>query len=132
LTAAARTAYSGSEMRMRRSLRARLGPLGLVLLVTLAACARHPVRVSIEAGVDAARAEEWEAAVRFWTEAVAKDPRSAAAHNNLAVAHEKRGDWEAAGKAYEEALRLEPDNRAIRSNYQSYRARLAAARGDRS
>lgn len=117
---------------MRRSLRDRLGSLALLLLAALSACARPPVRVSIEAGVQAARAEEWEAAVRFWTEAVAQDPRSAAAHNNLAVAHEKLGDWEAAGKEYEEAVRLDPDNRAIRSNYQAYRARLAAARGDRS
>jgi Flp pilus assembly protein TadD len=119
-------------MRTRRSLRGRTRSLALVLLLGLAACARPLVRISLEAGIDAARAEDWEAAVRFWSEAVATDPRSAAAHNNLAVALEKRGDWEAAGKEYEEALRLDPDNRSIRANYQSYRARLAAARGDGS
>lgn len=119
-------------MATPRTLRDRFGALALLLLLGLAACARPPVRLSLEAGVDAARAEDWDAAVRFWAEAVAKAPRSAAAHNNLAVAHEKRGDWEAAGEEYQEALRLDPDNRAIRSNYESFRARLDAARADRS
>lgn len=119
-------------MLTRRSLRVRLGPLVLAGLIALSACARPPVRISLDAGIEAARAEDWEAAVRFWTEAVAKDPRSAAAHNNLAVAYEKRGDWEAAGQEYQEALRLDPDNRRIRTNYESFRARLDAARGDRS
>lgn len=119
-------------MRTKRSLRDRLRTLALVGLLGLAACARPPVRIALEAGVDAARAEDWDAAVRFWAEAVAKDPRSAAAHNNLAVAHEKRGDWDAAGREYEEALRLDPDDRAIRANSESFRARLESARGDRS
>jgi Tfp pilus assembly protein PilF len=106
--------------------------LALILLFGLAACARPPFRLSLQAGVDAALSADWETAVRFWTEAVAKDPGSAAAHNNLAIAHERRGEWETAGREYEEALRLDPGNRAIRANYESYRARLAAARTDRS
>jgi tetratricopeptide (TPR) repeat protein len=99
------------------------------LLLGLAACARPPATRPVQAGVTAARADDWEAAVRHWTEAVRQDPGSAAARNNLAVAYEKRGDWDAADREYREALRLDPDNRAIRLNYEAYKARLEASRG---
>jgi Tfp pilus assembly protein PilF len=99
------------------------------ILLGLAACAHSPATRPIKAGVTAARADDWEAAVRHWTEAVSQDPGSAAARNNLAVAYEKRGDWDAADREYQEALRLDPDNRAIQLNYEAYRARLEASRG---
>jgi Tfp pilus assembly protein PilF len=101
------------------------------LIFGLAACARPLATRPIKAGVTAARADDWETAVRHWTEAVRQDPGSAAARNNLAVAYEKRGDWDAAGREYREALRLDPDNRAIRLNYEAYKARLEAGRGEK-
>lgn len=105
------------------------GVLAAAVLAALAACARPVALRTLKAGVTAAMADDWEAAVRHWTEAVRLDPRSPAAHNNLAVAYEKRGDWEAASAAYEEAVRLAPDDLAIRTNYAAFKARLAAARG---
>jgi len=99
------------------------------LLLGFAACASSPATRPVQAGVKAAQADDWEAAVRHWTEAVKRNPDSAAAHNNLAVAFEKRGDWVAAGREYEEACRLAPDDRAIRLNYEAFRARQEAGRG---
>lgn len=103
--------------------------LATAVLYALAACAPPVSLRTLKAGVAAALADDWDEAVRHWTEAVRLDPRSAAAHNNLAVAYEKRGNWEAARAAYEEAVRLAPDDLAIRTNYAAFKTRLDAARG---
>jgi len=97
-------------------------------LVGLAACARPLATDALSAGVTAARADDWDAAVRHWAEAVRRSPGSAAAHNNLAVACEKRGDWDAARREYEEALRLDPRNLVIKENLEAFKARLEAGR----
>jgi Flp pilus assembly protein TadD len=102
--------------------------LAAVVLIALAACARPMSLRTLKAGVAAALADDWDAAVRHWTEAVRLDPASPAAHNNLAVAHEKRGDWEAARAEYEEAVRLAPDDLAIRTNYAAFKVRIGTAR----
>ena len=94
----------------------------------LGACARSMSVGPLRAGVAAANDERWEEAVRFWTQALEKDPGSAAVHNNLAVAYEKQGDWPAAARAYEEAMRLEPTNAVIRGNYEAFKARLDASK----
>jgi len=92
------------------------------------ACARPNVPGPLEAGVAAAREDRWDEAVRLWTSALEQDPGSAAAHNNLAVALEKKGDWDGAGREYEAALRLAPDSSEIKVNYESFKLRLAAGR----
>lgn len=103
--------------------------LAALALLGLAACARPLATGSLSAGVAAARAEDWDAAARHWAEAVRRDPGSAAAHNNLAVACEKRGDWDAARREYEEALRLDPGDLVIKENFEAFKARLEAGRG---
>ena len=103
--------------------------LAVLALAGLAACARPLATGTLSAGVTAARADDWDAAVRHWTEAVRRNPGSAAAHNNLAVACEKRGDWDAARREYEEALRLDPGNLVIKENFVAFKARLEAGRG---
>jgi Flp pilus assembly protein TadD len=103
--------------------------LAVLALVGLAACARPLPTGALAAGVAAARADEWDAAARHWAEAIRRDPGSAAAHNNLAVACEKRGDWEGARREYEAALRLAPGDLVIRENFKSFKARLEAGRG---
>jgi Flp pilus assembly protein TadD len=113
---------------MKRSIPWALAVIGLA---ALAACARPPALRTLKAGVAAALADDWGAAVRHWTEAVRMDPRSAAAHNNLAIAHEKRGDWEAARAEYEAAVGLDPDDLTIRTNHAAFKARLESARGKR-
>lgn len=104
-----------------------LAPLVLALSL-LAACARPQAPGPLEAGVEAARRGLWEEAVRHWNLALERGPGSAAALNNLAVAHERRGAWDDARSAYEEALRLDPGNRTIRDNYEAFLERLAAVR----
>lgn len=100
----------------------------LVLAALSAACARPAARGPLATGVAAAIEGRWDEAVRFWTAAVEQDPRSAAAHNNLAIALERQGDWEGAGREYDEALRLEPENPEIKANHESFRLRLEAGR----
>ena len=102
--------------------------IATIALVGLSACARPLAVRALKAGVAAALADDWDAAVRHWTDTVRMSPASAAAHNNLAIAHEKRGDWEAARAEYEEAVRLDPDNLAVRTNYAAFRVRLESAR----
>lgn len=99
--------------------------------LAVGACAGSLSVGPLRAGVAAANDERWDEAVRFWRQALERDPRSAAAHNNLAVAYEKQGDWPAAAAEYEEAARLDPDNALIRGNYEALKARLEAARGRR-
>jgi Flp pilus assembly protein TadD len=105
--------------------------LPLVVLaagLALGACARPLAPGSLTAGVAAACEDRWDEAVGYWKAALENDPRSAAAHNNLAVALEKRGDWEEAGREYEAALRLDPANAEIRANCESFKSRLEAGR----
>jgi Flp pilus assembly protein TadD len=93
------------------------------------ACARGLATVPLSAGVAAASEERWEDAVRYWQKVLEQNPGSAAAHNNLAVACEKRGNLEEAGREYAAALRLDPGNAEIKGNYESFKARLEAGRG---
>ncbi len=75
----------------------------------------------IRFGISVARKNLWgEARFRF-ERAVALDPKSAAAFNNLAVACEQQGDFAAARQAYTEALRLNPKDRLIQQNFDLFR-----------
>jgi Tfp pilus assembly protein PilF len=68
-------------------------------------------------GADVARKGLWrEAAFRF-EQAIAKDPKSARAHNNLAVALEATGEFARALIEYKKALELDPNDNYIRRNY---------------
>ncbi len=72
-------------------------------------------------GITAAENELWDEAIFRWKKALLENPSSAAAHNNLAVAYEKRGLWEEAKKEYELALQLDPNNDYIQSNYKKFK-----------
>lgn len=78
----------------------------------------------IKFGIQSANRDLWDEAIFRWRKAIALNPQSAAAHNNLAVALEKKGLWEEAGKLYEAALRLSPKNVYIQSNLDEFKARL--------
>ncbi len=101
----------------------------LGLLVGGGACARPLASGALTAGLRAAQADDWEEAFRLWTAVVERDPGSAAAHNNLAVAFEKKGAWDEAAREYETALRLDPGNPEIEANARAFRSRREAARG---
>jgi len=97
-------------------------------LLSFGACARDPALGPLAAGVAAASEDRWDEAVQYWQKALALTPDSAAVHNNLAVAFEKRGAWEDARREYEEALRLQPVNAEIKANYEAFKVRFEAAR----
>ncbi|OGD20876.1 MAG: hypothetical protein A2Y70_04695 [Candidatus Aminicenantes bacterium RBG_13_64_14] len=100
------------------------------LTLPLAAACRLPLASkTLINGVAAARADSWDEAVVHWKNALAQNPDSAAAHNNLAIAYEKQGALEEARKEYEAALRLDPGNAAIKANFEKFKARLGAERG---
>ena len=104
--------------------------LGLIAAACLSfgGCSRALVNGPLRAGVAAADAEKWDEAVQYWAKALALNPDSPAAHNNLAVAYERQGDWDGAAREYEAALRLDPENAQIRANYESFKVRLEAGR----
>ncbi len=108
----------------------------LALVVTTlflwSGCRPPLTSAALAAGIAAARADNWEEAVRHWQGVVVREPGSAAAHNNLAVAFEKRGAWEEARKEYETALGLDPANPAIKDNLERFKARQEAARADKA
>ena len=106
-----------------------IASLAAVALFAAGSCARSPASGFLAAGLASARQDGWEEAARQWIQAVEKDPGSAAAHNNLAVAYERQGAWEAAEREYGEALRLAPDEPTIRTNYAAFKARLERLRG---
>ena len=103
--------------------------LVLIAFLSGGACARNLATAPLNAGVAAAGQERWDEAVQYWKKALEHDPDSAAAHNNLAVAYEKKGALEEAGREYEAALRLDPGNALIKGNYDSFKGRLEAGRG---
>lgn len=96
-----------------------------------AACRLPLASKTLMNGVAAARADRWDDAVVHWKNALAQNPGSAAAHNNLAVAYEKQGAFEEARKEYEAALRLDPDNPTIKDNFERFKSRQEAARTDK-
>jgi Flp pilus assembly protein TadD len=105
-------------------------PSSAVVLLCLAAslvaarCSRSVPENQLQLGIWAAENNLWGEALFRWKKEVEVRPRSAAAHNNLAVALEKNGQWEEARKEYELAVKLEPENAQIKMNYQKFKENL--------
>ncbi len=93
----------------------------LFILIALQSCSRPFVTNQLLFGAEAARKDLWDEAIFRWKKVIASNPQSAAAHNNLAVAYEKKGLWDEANKEYEIALKLSPDNKYIKSNFQNFK-----------
>jgi tetratricopeptide (TPR) repeat protein len=98
-----------------------LACLGLSLVF---GCAGPRLSDQVGFGIWAAHQELWNEAIFRWQKAVAQNPRSVAAHNNLAVAYEKKGRWEEARKEYETALKLAPDNPWVKLNFKNFKDNL--------
>jgi Tfp pilus assembly protein PilF len=77
-------------------------------------------------GFKASENELWDEALLRWEQAVELAPRSVSAHNNLAVAYEKKGRWEDARKEYEKALELDPSNTYVKDNFDRFQGNLDA------
>ncbi len=96
----------------------------LPFLILTTACSRPLPRTQLQFGILAAQKDLWDEAIFRWKKVIQSDPSSAAAHNNLAVAYEKKGLWEEAEKEYETALKLRPDHDLITANYEKFKSRL--------
>ena len=99
--------------------------LALLLLTLggapLAADARSDARKQIDFGIAMAQRGLWREAIYRWERAAKIDPTYAAAHNNLAIAYEHKGDLDKARTAYEKAIEIEPDNTFIKQNYELFK-----------
>ena len=95
--------------------------LSLLFLSFLSSCTRPINNQQLHFGIEAAKIDLWDEAIFRWKKVVQKNPNSAAAHNNLAVAYEKKGRWDEAKKEYETALKLKPNSSYIKSNYENFK-----------
>jgi tetratricopeptide (TPR) repeat protein len=98
---------------------------GLSAAAICAGCASRPAADQIKFGVWASKQDLWDEAIFRWQRAVRDAPRSAAAHNNLAVAYELKGRFDDALAEYALALKLDPKNESVKSNYSACKENLA-------
>jgi len=90
------------------------------LVILFSSCSRPLLDQQLMFGIDAAHRDLWDEAIFRWQKVIQSKPTSVAAHNNLAVAYERKGLWEEAKKEYEIALKLSPDNSYVKSNYKNF------------
>ena len=89
-------------------------------------CASSVPKSQLHFGIYAAERDLWDEAIFRWKKAIQLEPDSSAAHNNLAVAYEKKGLWDEARKEYELAIKLSPKNEYIQANYEKFKQRVEA------
>ena len=96
--------------------------LALALLaIFFSSCSQSILDKQIQFGIQSAQRELWDEAIFRWKKAALSNPKSAAPHNNLAVAYERKGLWQEAKKEYEIALKLDPKNSYIKQNYEKFK-----------
>ena len=94
--------------------------LFISIIVLMKCASTGQVQNHLKFGIIAAQKDLWDEAIFQWKKAIKINPNSAAAHNNLAVAYEKKGLIEKAKEEYERALKLAPNDYRIKSNYESF------------
>ncbi len=102
--------------------------LPLVLVITQ--CSSSMPGDEMRFGIEAAKLDLWDEAIFRWKKVLQTDPNSASAHNNLAVAYEKKALWEEAKKEYDLALKLKPDDKHINANFQQFMKRYEARKNE--
>lgn len=95
--------------------------LAAFILVSFLGCRRPLAESQLHFGIEAAQKDLWDEAIFRWKKVLLSNPQSSAAHNNLAVAYEKKGLWEEAKKEYKTALKLAPQNTYIKTNFQNFK-----------
>jgi Tfp pilus assembly protein PilF len=93
----------------------------LLLSVLFSGCASQLQHNQMKFGIQSAQKDLWDEAIFRWEKSIRSGSDSAAAHNNLGVAYEKKGMIEEAEKEYKIALKLDPDNKHIQSNYTKFK-----------
>jgi Tfp pilus assembly protein PilF len=96
----------------------------LPLFLVFYGCGTSQHEPQLHFGILSAQKDLWDEAIFRWKKVLESDPNSAAAHNNLAVAYEKKGQWEEAKEEYETALKISPKNEYIQSNFERFKKRL--------
>jgi len=96
------------------------------LIIFQTGCSSSLSQEQLRFGIEAAKLDLWDEAIFRWKKTLQSNPDSTAAHNNLAVAYEKKGLWEEAKAAYENALQLSPEDKHIQSNYKKFLRRYEA------
>ena len=93
-------------------------------------CSASRLSDQIKFGVWASEKNLWDEAIFRWKKALDANPDSVAAHNNLAVAYEKKGLFQDALKEYETALKLDPDNSHVKLNYTNCQENIQGPKKD--
>lgn len=93
----------------------------LIVPFFLTGCTSNIEQNQLQFGIQAAQKNLWDEAIFRWKKIIKSDPKSAAAHNNLAVAYEQKGLWEEAKKEYEIAINLKPNDEYIKANYNKFK-----------
>lgn len=102
----------------------------LLLFLLFFGCKSSQPQSQLSFGILSAQKDLWDEAIFRWKKTLETDPNSAAAHNNLAVAYEKKGLWEEAKKEYEIALQISPKNEYIQSNFERFKKRFEGSDQD--
>ncbi|MGB8951892.1 MAG: tetratricopeptide repeat protein [Candidatus Aminicenantales bacterium] len=100
----------------------------IYLALFFISCASSPVDDQIKLGLWASEKGLWNEAIFRWKKALALNPNSVVAHNNLAVAYETKGLFKEALQEYERALELSPENSHVKMNYQNCKENLNPAK----
>lgn len=87
----------------------------------LGGCASAGTPNQLKFGLWAAEHNLWEEAIFRWEKVISAEPTSVPAHNNLAVAYEKKGLWDKARAAYEAALKIDPKNTYVKTNFDRFK-----------
>jgi tetratricopeptide (TPR) repeat protein len=105
--------------------------LAAVFAAILGSCSSPPIKDQVKLGVWAAEKDLWDEAIFRWKKALQANPDSAAGHNNLGVAFEKKGQFDDALKEYEAALKLDPNNSYVKSNYQNCKENIQPSKKEK-
>jgi Flp pilus assembly protein TadD len=93
----------------------------LLLVLAQPGVSRSSSKDELAFGIEVAKRGLWNEARFRFERAVALDPASAEAHNDLGVALEQQGEFAKARTAFEKALELEPNSIYIQQNYDLFR-----------
>jgi len=94
--------------------------LAAVIMVCIS-CSTSTLENQLKFGIWASQKDLWDEAIFRWKKVLSQNPDSLAAHNNLAVAYEKKGLWADARKEYELAFKLAPENAQVKYNYNRFK-----------
>jgi tetratricopeptide (TPR) repeat protein len=119
--------FRGLMMKIKHIIWA-LALIPIVLVITQ--CSASLPADQMRFGIEAAKLDLWDEAIFRWKKVLQENPNSASAHNNLAVAYEKKSLWEEAKKEYELALNNRPDDKHINANFQQFIKRYEARKDE--